>query len=63
MPRRPDVQQALRQRRPGITFRHQAAGQSPFYVVAKTDWPLYYAFDLLSIRYTAPGKRPSTLTG
>jgi hypothetical protein len=53
--RRPDVRQALRQHRPGITFRHRAAGASPFYVVAKTDWPLYYAFDLLYIRYTARG--------
>jgi len=53
--RRPDVQQALRQHRPGITFRHQAAGKSPFYVAAQTDWPLYYAFDLLYIRYTAQG--------
>jgi hypothetical protein len=53
--RRPDVQQALRQHRPGITFRHRAASKSPFYVVAKTDWPLYYAFDLLYIRYTARG--------
>ncbi|MGI4862704.1 MAG: hypothetical protein ACRYFZ_02190 [Janthinobacterium lividum] len=48
--RHPEVQQALRQRKPGITFRHQAAGASPFYVVRKTDWPLYYAFDLLYIR-------------
>jgi hypothetical protein len=53
--RRPDVRQALRQRRPGITFRHRAASKSPFYVVAQTDWPLYYAFDLLYIRYTARG--------
>lgn len=53
--RRADVQQALRQRRPGITFRHRAAGSSPFYVVPKTDWALYYAFDLLYIRYTARG--------
>jgi hypothetical protein len=53
--RRPDVQQALREHRPGITFRHRAAGASPFYVVAKTDWPLYYAFDLLYIRYPARG--------
>jgi hypothetical protein len=48
--RHPEVRRALRQGRPGITFRHQAAGASPFYVVAKTDWPLYYAFDLLYIR-------------
>ncbi len=46
----PEVRRALRQGRPGITFRHQAAGASPFYVVRKTDWPLYYAFDLLYIR-------------
>jgi hypothetical protein len=48
--RHPEVQQALRQGRPGITFRHHAAGASPFYIVAKTDWPLYYAFDLLYIQ-------------
>lgn len=48
--RHPEVRLALRQGRPGITFRHQAAGASPFYVVSKTDWPLYYAFDLLYIR-------------
>jgi hypothetical protein len=53
--RHPEVQQALRQHRPGITFRHQAAGKSPFYVVAKTDWPLYYAFDLLYIKYEPTG--------
>lgn len=51
--RHPEVQQALRQHRPGITFRHQAAGASPFYVVRRTDWPLYYAFDLLYIGHTA----------
>ncbi|HET9503541.1 MAG TPA: hypothetical protein VFO93_08365 [Hymenobacter sp.] len=48
--RHPEVRRALRQGRPGITFRQQAAGASPFYVVCKTDWPLYYAFDLLYIR-------------
>lgn len=48
--RHPEVRQALRQGRPGITFRHQNVGASPFYVVRKTDWPLYYAFDLLYIR-------------
>ena len=48
--RHPEVQQALRQGKPGITFRHQAVGKSPFYVVRKTDWPLYYAFDLLYIK-------------
>lgn len=53
--RRPDVQQALRQHRPGITFRHRPVSGSPFYVVAHTDWPLYYAFDLLYIRYTRRG--------
>ncbi|RYY15013.1 MAG: hypothetical protein EOO36_13320 [Cytophagaceae bacterium] len=46
----PEVRQALHQGRPGITFRHQNVGASPFYVVRKTDWPLYYAFDLLYIR-------------
>ena len=49
----PDVQQALQQHRPGITFRHQSAA-GPFYVVRRTDWPLYYAFDLLYIRQS-PG--------
>ena len=53
--RHPEVQQALRQHRPGITFRHQLANGSPFYVVAKTDWPLYYAFDLLYIKYQPGG--------
>ena len=53
--RHPEVQQALRQHRPGIAFRHQAAGSSPFYVVGKTDWPLYYAFDLLYIKYLPTG--------
>lgn len=48
--RHPEVRQALRQGKPGITFRQQAASASPFYVVRKTDWPLYYAFDLLYIR-------------
>lgn len=50
----PEVQQALRQHRPGITFRHQLAA-GPFYVVRRTDWPLYYAFDLLYIRQS-PGR-------
>ncbi len=48
--RHPEVQRALRQGKPGITFRHQTVGKSPFYVVRKTDWPLYYAFDLLYIQ-------------
>ena len=48
--RHPEVQRALRQGKPGVTFRHQPVGKSPFYVVRKTDWPLYYAFDLLYIR-------------
>ncbi|MGI4872823.1 MAG: hypothetical protein ACRYFX_16820 [Janthinobacterium lividum] len=46
----PDVQQALRQHKPGITFRHQSSAHNPFYVVPKTNWPLYYAFDLLYIK-------------
>lgn len=53
--RHPEVQRALRQHRPGITFRHQAAGGSPFYIVARTDWPLFYAFDLLYIKYLPTG--------
>lgn len=48
--RHPEVQQALRLHRPGIAFRHQAVGATPFYTVLRTDWPLYYAFDLLYIR-------------
>ena len=52
--RHPEVQQALRLQKPGITFRHQAEA-GPFYVARHTDWGLYYAFDLLYIRYTARG--------
>ncbi|MDO7846903.1 hypothetical protein Q5H92_11085 [Hymenobacter sp. M29] len=51
--RHPEVQQALRLRKPGITFRHQASA-GPFYIARRTDWALYYAFDLLYIRRT-PG--------
>lgn len=47
--RHPEVQQALRSRKPGITFRHQADA-GPFYIARRTDWGLYYAFDLLYIR-------------
>lgn len=47
--RHPEVQQALRLHKPGITFRHQRSA-SPFYVARHTDWELYYAFDLLYIR-------------
>lgn len=50
----PEVQQALRQHRPGITFRHQASA-GPFQVVRRTDWPLYYAFDLLYIKQVRGG--------
>ncbi|WP_152560018.1 hypothetical protein [Hymenobacter sp. IS2118] len=49
--RHPEVQQALQQRKPGITFRHQAAA-GPFYIARQTDWALFYAFDLLYIRRT-----------
>ena len=45
----PEVQQALRQHKPGITFRNQADA-GPFYIARRTDWELYYAFDLLYIR-------------
>lgn len=45
----PEVQQALRLHKPGITFRHQRSA-GPFYVVRRTDWALYYAFDLLYIK-------------
>jgi len=51
--RHPEVQQALRLQKPGITFRHQAEA-GPFYIARRTDWGLYYAFDLLYIR-RAPG--------
>ncbi len=40
--RHPEVQQALRLHKPGITFRHQRSA-SPFYVARHTDWELYYA--------------------
>ena len=52
--RHPEVQQALRLHKPGITFRHQASA-GPFYVARRTDWGLYYAFDLLYIRHTPTG--------
>ncbi|MDQ2772306.1 MAG: hypothetical protein M3Y54_17610 [Bacteroidota bacterium] len=52
--RHPEVQQALRLRKPGITFRHQA-NAGPFYVARRTDWSLYYAFDLLYIRWVPGG--------
>ena len=47
--RHPDVQQAVRLHKPGITFRHQA-NAGPFYAARRTDLALYYAFDLLYIR-------------
>jgi hypothetical protein len=50
----PEVQQALRLRKPGITFRHQSVA-GPFHVVRHTDWSLYYAFDLLYIRSEPDG--------
>jgi hypothetical protein len=50
----PEVQRALRLHKPGITFRHQAAA-GPFYVARRTDWALYYAFDLLYIRQVPGG--------
>ena len=52
--RNPEVREALRLRKPGITFRHQAA-RGPFYVVRRTDWGLFYAFDLLYIQ-PVPGR-------
>ena len=52
--RHPEVQQALRWRKPGITFRHQAKA-GPFYVARRTDWSLYYTFDLLHIRWVPGG--------
>ncbi len=53
--RHPEVQQALRLQKPGITFRHQRSA-GPFYVARRTDWELYYAFDLLYIR-----QRPASI--
>ncbi|RZK94761.1 MAG: hypothetical protein EOO62_30460 [Hymenobacter sp.] len=50
--RHPEVRQALRLHKPGITFRHQQSA-GPFYVVRRTDWALYYAFDLLYIKQKA----------
>lgn len=47
--RHPEVRQALRLHKPGITFRHQPSA-GPFYVARRTDWGLYYAFDLLYIK-------------
>ncbi|MBO2011406.1 hypothetical protein [Hymenobacter negativus] len=52
--RHPEVKQALRLHKPGITFRHQASA-GPFYIVQHTDWDLYYAFDLLYIRWEPSG--------
>ncbi len=49
----PEVQQALRLNKPGITFRHQTSA-GPFYIARRTDWGLYYAFDLLYI-HREPG--------
>jgi hypothetical protein len=49
----PDVRQALRLRKPGITFRHQA-NAGPFHIARRTDWERYYAFDLLYI-HQVPG--------
>jgi hypothetical protein len=51
--RHPEVQQAMRLQKPGITFRHQPKA-GPFYIARRTDWGFYYAFDLLYIRQT-PG--------
>lgn len=52
--RHPEVQQALRLGKPGITFRHQKSA-GPFYVASRTDWALYYAFDLLYIKQRPDG--------
>ena len=52
--RHSEVQQALRLGKPGITFRHQKSAGS-FYVARRTDWALYYAFDLLYIRRRPDG--------
>ncbi|WP_223847097.1 hypothetical protein [Hymenobacter montanus] len=50
----PDVRQALRLHKPGITFRNQVSA-GPFYVASRTDWERYYAFDLLYIRQVPGG--------
>ena len=53
--RNPEVQTALRTRKRAIAFRAQQVKNEEYYAVTKTDWPLYYAFDLLFIK-TKPGK-------
>ena len=52
--RHPEVQQALRLGKPGITFWHQQSA-GPFYIARRTDWALYYAFDLLYIKQQPGG--------
>lgn len=53
--RHPEVQQALRQHKRAITFRHQPPPQPTYHAVRRTDWDRYYAFDLLFIRQQ-PGR-------
>lgn len=53
--RHPEVQQALRLRRRAITFRQQPLARPDYYAVRRTDWDLFYAFDLLFVR-RRPGR-------
>lgn len=53
--RHPEVQEALRGRKRAITFLHQPPPRPGYHAVRRTDWDLYYAFDLLFIR-RRPGR-------
>lgn len=44
-----EVQLALQHHKQAITFRQQTRRNSKHHVVSRTDWDLYYAFDLLFI--------------
>ncbi|RTQ47886.1 hypothetical protein EJV47_18380 [Hymenobacter gummosus] len=48
--RHPEVQQALQRRKTAITFRHQPPPRPTYHAVRRTDWDLFYTFDLLFIR-------------
>ncbi|UOR05583.1 hypothetical protein MUN82_00440 [Hymenobacter aerilatus] len=45
-----DVQKAVQQRKKAITFRRQPQRNPSHYVVSRTNWDLYYTFDLLFIK-------------
>lgn len=52
----PEVQAAVASHKKAITFRAQPTSKaSSYYAVRHTNWPLYYAFDLLFIK-RKPGK-------